>query len=298
MPQANQANIDAATAGFHVLYQEGLTLASPMWTPFCEVVPSDGALEEHFIPDGGAELAKFVGEQVFKNFKVWQATLRNETYQAAQQVKLEDFEDDKLGLYNGAFRRMGAKAATHPDRLMAQLLNNGFDDVGIDNVAFFATTHPKKGGTQSNKAVAVLDADAYDAAMAAIAGYQDWEGTPVNPASMGGKYYLVVPPALRATAMEILSVERLEGGATNKNYKSAELVVNPYLTSSTAWFLLVGNGAFKPFIKQDRTKLAFRSLYSAEEVQRLNYVAYGARVRYALGYGPWQAAYGSTGAGS
>ena len=58
--------------------------------------------------------------------------------------------------------------------------------------------------------------------------------------------YLVVPPALEMLADRIVNSTGLPGSADNdrnsiKARRNIEIVVNPLLTSTTAWFLLAKN---------------------------------------------------------
>lgn len=54
----------------------------------------------------------------------------------------EDIEDDKLGLYDARLRMMAHSAAMHPDELVFDLLNRGFDAPCYDGQSFFDTDHP------------------------------------------------------------------------------------------------------------------------------------------------------------
>lgn len=295
----SQAKLDAATIGYRVIYKQGFDAAAPFHEPFCQEVPSNGSAEEYLIPGGAPALRKWVGERQLKQLKVYNWRITNEKYESTVVVPREKFEDDEgtgLGFYNGQVAQMGARTRTHPSKLLATLLESGFDDVCYDGVEFFSTAHPLKSGTQSNKGTQALDVDAFDGAMQAMLEMKDYQGERIDPVSMGGKIYLVVPPALRAAAMAIVSVDKLAGGATNKNYKAAELIVCPYLTSSTKWYLLVG-GNVRPFIKQNRTQPEFQSLTApdSDRVVLEDEYLWGIRWRYNMGYGVYQLAYGSTG---
>jgi phage major head subunit gpT-like protein len=80
---------------------------------------------------------------------------------------------------------------------------------------------------------------------------------------------------------------------------TAELLVNPRLTSSTAWFLHVINRPLKPFIYQERKAPVFveQTDINADNVFMRKKFRFGAEARAAGGYGLWQLSHGSTGAG-
>jgi phage major head subunit gpT-like protein len=81
---------------------------------------------------------------------------------------------------------------------------------------------------------------------------------------------------------------------------SAELLVVPYLAEKpTAWYLVDASRAIKPLIFQERKKPEFTSLIDAKDenvFMRGSYL-YGVDNRCNAGFGLWQMAYGSTGAG-
>ncbi|MCG9087366.1 Mu-like prophage major head subunit gpT family protein, partial [Laribacter hongkongensis] len=78
---------------------------------------------------------------------------------------------------------------------------------------------------------------------------------------------------------------------------TATVVVAPWLTSDTAWFLLDTSKPVKPFIYQEREKPVFvqQTDPQADDVFNRKKFKFGAEARAAGGYGFWQLAYGSTG---
>lgn len=75
------------------------------------------------------------------------------------------------------------------------------------------------------KSNAALDADNFNAAMAAMMSFRADGGRPlgVKPTT------LVVPPSLRADAMALIEAQLTTGGASNPNYKAVEVIVSPWL---------------------------------------------------------------------
>ena len=108
-----------------------------------------------------------------------------------------------------------------------------------------------------------------------------------------------------ATAILVLvftacaSGARAQKGSTTSTFSDVQLVVNPRLTSTTAWFLHVTNRPIKPFVYQERKKPVFVQQVSEESdnVFMRKKFRFGAEARAAGGYGLWQMSYGSTGAG-
>jgi phage major head subunit gpT-like protein len=75
------------------------------------------------------------------------------------------------------------------------------------------------------KSKAPLDANNFNAAMAAMMSLKADGGRPLGIKPT----VLVVPPSLRAAAMEIVKSERLANGASNPNFGVVDLIVSPWL---------------------------------------------------------------------
>ena len=108
---------------------------------------------------------------------------------------------------------------------------------------------------------------------------------------------LLVGSVLEDTARALVTVDRLEDGKPNPYKGTAEVVVDPRITSDTAWFLLDTTKPVKPFIYQERKAPVFVSQTNpeADDVFTRKKYKFGAEARAAGGYGFWQLAYGSTG---
>jgi phage major head subunit gpT-like protein len=92
--------------------------------------------------------------------------------------------------------------------------------------------------------------------------------------------------------------DKLQDETPNPYKGMAKVIVNPRLTSATAWFLHVTTRPVKPFIYQEREKPNFvqqTDMNSDDVFMRAEY-KFGAEARAAGGYAFWQLSYGSTGA--
>ena len=72
---------------------------------------------------------------------------------------------------------------------------------------------------------ATLDSDGFNAAFLAMQSLTADGGRPLGITPT----LLVVPPTLRADALDLLTAERLANGASNTNYKAVELLVTPWV---------------------------------------------------------------------
>jgi phage major head subunit gpT-like protein len=119
----------------------------------------------------------------------------------------------------------------------------------------------------------------YGAARTAMRKFKDEEGRPLNVRPK----ILMVCPALEDTANALINTDRLEDGKPNPYKGTAEVLVNDYLTSDTAWFLLDTSKSVKPFIYQERKAPVFVSktdMNSDDVFSRRQYL-FGAEARAA-----------------
>ena len=169
----------------------------------------------------------------------------HDTYALSGRITEEAIEDDQYGTMRDFARELGVSARETRHVIVAEPFNTGFvttyhtDGFGA---ALFASTHTKLGGgTWSN--VATASALSYSTLQNAILAFEsqtDHRGKKImqTPAT------LLVPPALEYKALQLLeSVGQPESAnndinATKRARPSLKLIVWPYLTSSTAWFLL------------------------------------------------------------
>jgi len=166
-------------------------------------------------------------------------------------------------------------------------------NVGGDGVALISTSHPIDGGTVANRPA--LDVDLNEAtllnAMIAIrTNFKDQAGLKVF--ARGRR--LVVPPALEPTAIRLTKTELRPGTADNDvnaiMMTSGGLpegyMVNDYLTSPTAWFLLTNIDG-----------LSYMERVKFETDMQVDFVTDNLLVkgyeRYSFGYYNWRSIFGS-----
>lgn len=297
----NAASLRAAATGHRALFLKGFEYAQPVHMPFMEETTSTGAIETYHFGGDLPQLREWIGERQIQNLDHFDFELKNKTWESTIAISREAFEDDALGTYAARIRGMGAAAALHPDVLFAELLEGGWTGNAYDGKKFFAANHSAgRGATQSNTTDALLDADAFDDGVKSILSRKDAKGQPIDVTATGGELHLIVPPALRATALDIVERQLIDGGDSNRNYKAAKVVVYPRLTSATKWYLIQGGGMLRPFVKQVRRKPELVEQYNPDDpsVLNKNEFLFAMSGRWNCGYGLWQLAYGSDGTGS
>lgn len=302
MPQLNAAGIAAVTTGFRRFFSMGLNAVKPKYAAFAFQIQSTGSSTKVIIPGGLPGAREWVGSRHIKRLTNYIHELENKRYELTVAVDRDQFEDDEVGMYSSEVQAMGAKIAMDPDKRISNLLVTGFTATCFDGVAFFSDAHPilATGATQSNKGTAALAATSFEAGMAALRVLKNAQGEPVDPFDYGAKPTLVVPPQLEATAKGIIGVRTLAAGGDNPNYQAAELLVDGRLANHpTKWFILLGGegSMLKPFLRINREKprLAAKTKEDDDNVFHENELVWGGSYRGQVGFGAYQAAYGSTG---
>jgi hypothetical protein len=165
--------------------------------------------------------------------------------------------------------------------------------VGGDGVALISTSHPIDGGTVANRPATDVDlneATLLNAMISIRTNFKDQAGLKVF--ARGRR--LVVPPALEPTAIRLTKTELRPGTADNDvnaimmtaGGLPEGYMVNDYLTSPTAWFLLTNIDG-----------LSYMERVKFETDMQVDFVTDNLLVkgyeRYSFGYYNWRSIFGS-----
>jgi len=121
--------------------------------------------------------------------------------------------------------------------------------------------------------------------MAVMLAFKDDVGDPLSMSATG--LVCVVPPSMYINALEALSATVISN-TSNVLQGAARVIVFPWLTTATKWYLLKTDGVIRPFVFQDRIPLEFTALeQSSDEGFLRDKFLYGVRARYAMTYGQW-----------
>lgn len=298
----NKQSIDAAFTGFNTLFNNAFDAAPAVWPSIAMRVPSTTSRNDYAWLSQFPKMREWIGDKVIKHLEAYSYTIANKDWEATIAVKRNDIEDDNLGIYGPQAQMAGFSAKQWPDELVMALVNGGFVNLAYDGQPFFDTDHEVAGASVSNLLTVALSAAtqaaaiaSYGAARTAMAQFKDDEGRPLNV--IGDT--LLVGPALEHIALAIVNNDRLDDGKANPYKGTAKVVVDARITSATAWFLLATSMPIKPFIFQERKAPVFVKQTTEENDDVFNRAEFkfGAEARGAGGYGLWQLAVGSTGAG-
>ena len=288
----NQQTLRGIYLGFNTLFNRAFEEEKPLYTEIATVTPSTTDSETYAWLGDIPGMREWIGDREIQNITASDYTIKNKDFELTVGVDRNAIEDDKIGLYKPSIQMLGASAASHPDELVYALLASGFEAKCYDGKAFFATDHEVGKNAVSNKITSKLSLESYVTARAMMRGYKNSKGRSLALVPN----LLVVPPALEAKAREILVAEFING-TKNTMQGTAELHVEPRLTSDTAWFLLDTSRPIKPLIYQQRKKAKFvsKTAETDDNVFMSKKFIYGADSRGNAGFGFWQMAYGSDG---
>ena len=297
----NKANLEAVFINLKTIFNKAFDSAPSVWQQTTMLVPSGSSQNNYNWLSRFPKMRRWIGEKFIKQFEAFKYAIVNEDWEATVAVDRNDIEDDTLGIYAPMAQEAGFSAKQLPDEIDAELKNGAFTALCYDGQYFYDTDHPVAGASVSNKSTVALSAAtlaaataSYGAARLAIMSYKDEEGRPLN--LIGDT--LEVPPALETVGKMLLEMDKLADDTPNPFKGTAKLLVNPRLTSTTAWFLHVTSRPVKPFIYQERKAPVFvqQTDPQADDVFMRKEYKFGAEARAAGGYAFWQLSYGSTGA--
>ena len=303
----NKSSISAVFITLNTLFNKAFLGATPMYEKIAMKVPSTGSQEDYAWLSRFPKMKRWIDEKAIKALKAFKYAIVNEDWEATVEVDRNDIEDDKLGIYAPQAQAAGISGKMLPDEIVGEVVNGAFTGLCFDGQFFCDTDHPVTDAngvvsSVSNKGTAALSIATQAAAIAsfgagvvAMESFKDNEGRPLGLSPN----ILMVPPALRAVATTLMTTDRLEDGKPNIYKGTCEVVVNPQITSTTAWFLLDTKQPVKPFIYQERKAPVFvqQTDPQADDVFLRKKFKFGAEARAAGGYGFWQLCFGSTGAG-
>lgn len=173
-------------------------------------------------------------------------------------ISKDFFDDNMFDVWAEMVREFGRMARVTQDIAGFALFRNGFTTtLTPDGVPWFSASHTLlSGGTASNLVTGALTPTTLNTAMVRLMEQRNERG--VIMGNVGA--YLVVPPALLKTAIEITQSVLVSDSANNavnvfRSPLGIEVVTSPYLGaaaggSDTAWFLLSKNHGVKRVIRQ------------------------------------------------
>lgn len=291
----NKEKAEAASAGFQAKFDTELVkpFAGPQVQDLAEPLTSERNSETFAWSEMLGGFSEWIAPTVWDNLAVQDVTLVPKDWRLNVEVPKKAVDDDAIGIFGQQFAQMGLAGANLPNKLVAEALISGYTDDCYDGGDFFDLVHPDAAGhTQSNTGTGALTAITLEAGLDKMYALVTASGDPV----MFQPTHLVVGVGARAAGGDLINSPFLAGGATNKFYKSMELVFTPYITGND-WFIVDLSKGIKPLMLLVRQAPDFNAIIdpSAECVKESNNYQYYSYAREVVGYGFWQLIYGNTG---
>lgn len=232
----------------------------------------------------------------------WEVTYTHKKWSKGASISQEMIDDNKWGLVKKTPKALALSKMRTLEMIGADVFNYGFvaggggkaKFTGGDSKALFATDHVNRAGDviQSNKITTALSQSSIQAVTTAMKKRLDDKGQIVEFMPS----ILLVPTELEYTAKIILETAQETGSNDNDinpMHKSLELVIWPYLTSSTAWFVIDGDmHELNYFIRKDEGVQGPKWNFDNDSAK------WKSVIRVAAGYSDWMGIYGSVGDGS
>lgn len=303
------SNLNFLFYGINKQFQEAYRQVDTYWDKFAMKVSSSTDTEYYAWMDRLPKMREWIGERQIQNAIAQLQAVPNKTYESTIGIKRTTIEDDRSNLYGDIGTNLAYEAARWADDIMLTAVTSGGTALGFDGQPFFNANHPTDSAmsgsaVQSNLFALALTPTNYQTVRSAMRGWTARDGRPFGTLS-SGKNLLMVGPGLEARGRQILQADYIAAAfgvnsaaqQTNVLKGSADLLVNPYITSATAWYLMDVGGPVKPFVFQERIApdITWKNRPEDGNVFLRDELLIGARARGAATYGPWfLAAQGNT----
>jgi len=273
------------TSGLRTEFMNGQKSVVTIYQDVTTEIPSTKASEVYAWLGSTPRLRKWKDERQAKAIIEHGFTVVNEDYEASISVDKNALDDDQYGQIKIRVNAIGAAAKKGYDEFYTTVLEAGETSLCYDGQYYFDSDHSEgSSGTQSNLFTSSSLTIAHvETVISAMIVYKDDVGglVGINPT------HIMVPPALEWTARAIF--EPMGTGDTNANNAlrgRLKIIVNPYLTSTTTYYIMDLSAPVKPIIFQNRKALTFDTddgaLFDHKEIK------YGVDGRFAFGYADWR----------
>lgn len=276
--------------------------------------PSDQALERYAWLGQTPQMREWVGGRNAKSLTESNWTIRNKHYEATLDILKRDLRRDKSVQALTRVRELAQRANGHWASLLSTLILAGAATACYDGQYFFDTDHSEgSSGTQSNSIsidISALGCSAHGSttapsveemqlcimqAIAAIAGFKDDQGEPMNENAR--EFLVLVPmtlwlPGLNAVATptQVAGSQTVFEGARQAGF-NIRVEPDPRSTWTANFAVFRADGSVKPLIRQEEqeVELAMKWLDS-EYCFDNDAVQIGVDSWRNVGYGMWQQA--------
>jgi phage major head subunit gpT-like protein len=293
----NTAKYEATLRDLTHKFDLGVKQSTPFYPSVCTPVQSTGADEKYAWLGGLPSVREWLGDRVFNELRASDFVLSNKLWEDSILVPKTNIDDDRMGLYDAMFENLGQRAALHPDKLLMQAIVAGESTACHDGQFFFDTDHSwGDSGTQDNDLTGAAatgtqptEAEfkaAFEACVAAMLGFKDDRGEPLNQPTVGqvNDLMVLVPVAYYAVAIKAITAAII-GNNSNVQVWTPRIVASPFLTSGAKFYTFYTGSPLKPFVFQAREPLS-RQKKGHDDIETKD-VKFMTQARYNVGYLAW-----------
>jgi phage major head subunit gpT-like protein len=301
------SNLQPFFQQLNMAYQTGYRAAPTMFEQIATTIPSGTEMNVYGWMDLlGSKMRQWLGERYVRNIVSRGYVLTNLLFELTAEVPRTKIEDDQYGLYGQKLNMIGRQAKIWPDdQCFTALINGGAaTSLAYDGLPYFSSSHPidPSGETiptstvQSNDLGLALTGANFATALATGKAYKGRDNAPLGTFALG-KPLLVVGPTLEKTARDLISANFFSPTATygaaaanapseNTYMGAADLLVTPWITSATAWYLIDRSFGLMPIVWQLRKapEIQTRTADTDEPVFTRDALQWGVRARGVAGY--------------
>jgi phage major head subunit gpT-like protein len=120
---------------FHAAFQ-----TSEVWHPqVAMTVPASTKIMDYKFMLEFPMVREWIGDRVVRTLEGKSYQITTQDWEATIELDRNDIRDDQIGLYSHVVSALGEEARGHPDRLIADLLLNGWTELCFDGRPFLAT---------------------------------------------------------------------------------------------------------------------------------------------------------------
>ncbi len=222
----------------------------------CTVVESKSKIESYDFLGAMGLPREWTGDRRFEDFKAYPFSIENKRWEKSVSIDKLDWISDNYGKFKMQINNLASLWAIQQEKVVSDLIANGETLLCYDGKPFFADDHPA-GDTVNDNLITGSDSHGvdtlahiqqdYDTARTKLYTMKDDKG---NPIPSRPTHIMIAPGGHIALFEQMLHAQLLSTGGTNIYYKSAELIINPYLTDAGEWYVLDLSKRLKPTIFQ------------------------------------------------
>lgn len=147
----NAQSLQNMFIGYSGRFKTGLGAAPSHWRKIAMEIPSSTSEETYAWIGQFPQMREWIGSRVINNVAANGFTIKNRKFEQTIAVERDKVADDQFMVYGAMFEHLGFNVSEHPDRLVFDLIANGFTRLCEDGQYFFDTDHPVIGADGSTR---------------------------------------------------------------------------------------------------------------------------------------------------